>query len=75
VASRLGGFAALEVTGGPLKLFYYVLAASEERTPSQDRHLWNIRVEIPDAEHPNGRLQGVFELKIDEPLPGVIIPR
>jgi IcmF-related N-terminal domain len=70
-----GWTGVVEISGGPLKLFYYILAASEERTPSQDRHLWNVRVEIPDAEHPNGRLQGVFELKIDEPLPGVIIPR
>jgi hypothetical protein len=29
-------------------------------------------VEVPDAERANLKLQGVFELKFDEPLPGVI---
>ena len=69
---KKGWTGVLEVTGGPLKLFDYILSTSEERTPTQDRHIWDIRVEIPDAERANGRLQGVFELKIDEPLPGVI---
>jgi hypothetical protein len=67
-----GWTGTLEVTGGPLKLFYYIRCASEDRRPNQDDHVWDIRVEIPDAEKPNGRLQGVFELKLDDALPGVL---
>ncbi|MGH9369725.1 MAG: type VI secretion protein IcmF/TssM N-terminal domain-containing protein [Thermoanaerobaculia bacterium] len=65
---------SLNISGGPLKLFSYILHASEERRPEADRRVWNIRVELPDAERPGGRLQGVFELKLDDSLPAVIPP-
>jgi len=67
-----GWTGSLMITGGPLKLFGYVLRASEDRRPGSDPRVWNIRVEIPDAERPTPRLQGVFELKFDDPLPGVV---
>ena len=62
----------LDITGGPLKLFYYIRRASDDRRAGQDPSVWDIRVEIPDAERPSTRLQGVFELRLDEPLPGVL---
>ncbi|HTO88040.1 MAG TPA: type VI secretion protein IcmF/TssM N-terminal domain-containing protein [Thermoanaerobaculia bacterium] len=67
-----GWTGSLVIGGGPLKLFGYVLRASEDRRPGADPRVWDIRVEIPDAERPSSRLQGVFELKLDDPLPGVI---
>jgi hypothetical protein len=70
--ARGGWKGTLDITGGPLKLFYYVRRASEDRRPIQDDKVWDIRVEIPDAERSSTRLQGAFELRFDEPLPGVI---
>jgi hypothetical protein len=67
-----GWTGSLVITGGPLRLFAYILRASEDRRPGADPRVWDIRVEIPDAERAGGRLQGVFELKFDDPLPGVI---
>ena len=46
--------------------------ASDERRPGADPRVWDIRIEIPDAERAGNRLQGTFELKFDDPLPGVI---
>jgi hypothetical protein len=70
--ARGGWKGTLDITGGPLKLFYYVRRASDERRAGQDDKVWDVRVEIPDAERASTRLQGVFELRFDEPLPGVI---
>jgi hypothetical protein len=70
--STRGWTGTVEILGGPLKLFYYVRRASEDRKPGQDERVWSIRVEVPDAERANLKLQGVFELKFDDPLPGVI---
>lgn len=70
--ARGGWKGTLDILGGPLKLFYYVRRASEDRRPGQDEKVWNVRVEIPDAERPTTRLQAVFELRFDEPMPGVI---
>jgi hypothetical protein len=67
-----GWTGTLDLLGGPLKLFYWARRASEERKPGQDDRVWTVRVEVPDAERANLKLQGVFELKFDEPLPGVI---
>ncbi len=67
-----GWTGSLVITGGPLRLFAYILRASEDRRPGADPRVWDIRVEIPDAERANARLQGVFELKLDDPLPGVL---
>lgn len=70
--SARGWTGTVEILGGPLKLFYYVRKTSEDRKPGQDERVWSIRVEVPDAERANLKLQGVFELKFDDPLPGVI---
>ena len=67
-----GWTGALEITGGPLKLFYFIQRASEPRRPEQDERIWNTRIEVPDAERPSVRLQGVVELRFEEPLPGVV---
>jgi hypothetical protein len=67
-----GWTGSLVITGGPLRLFAYILRASEDRRPGADPRVWDIRVEIPDAERANARLQGVFELKLDDPMPGVL---
>jgi len=70
--ARGGWTGSLFVTGGPLKLYGFVQRASDERRPGADPRVWDIRVEIPDAERAGTRLQGTFELKFDDPLPGVI---
>ena len=67
-----GWTGSLAITGGPLRLFAYVLRASEERPASADRRAWDVRVDLPDAERSGSRLQAVFELKLDDPLPGVL---
>ncbi len=67
-----GWTGSLVVAGGPLKLYGYILRSSEERRAGADPRLWEIRVDLPDAERSGTRLQGVFELKLDDPLPGVI---
>jgi hypothetical protein len=67
-----GWTGTLDILGGPLKLFYWVRRASEDRKPGQDDRIWTVRVEVPDAERASTKLQGVFELKFDEAVPGVI---
>jgi hypothetical protein len=61
----------LEIVGGPLRFFYYVQVASdEERRADQDGRRWNVRVEIPE---PGGAILGaVFELIVDDAVPGVM---
>jgi len=70
--SGTGWTGALEITGGPLRLFYFVRLASEDRRENQDDKIWTIRVVIPDAEKPREPLEGVFELRFDEAMPPVI---
>lgn len=60
----------LEIRGGPLKLLYFILLSREE--VRADRQVWTVRVEIPDFGQPRNRLEGVFELEFDRPVPGVV---
>ena len=60
----------LELRGGPLKLLYFVLLSREEVRP--DRQVWTVRIEIPDFAQPRNRLEGLFELTFDDPVPGVV---
>ena len=60
----------LEIRGGPLKLLYFILLSREE--VRADRQVWTVRIEIPDFSQPSNRLEGVFELEFDHPVPGVV---
>jgi hypothetical protein len=67
-----GWTSTYEVTGGPLKFFYFVELASERRTELSDPKVWIIRVQIPDGKNPRELLEGAFELRLDEPLPPIL---
>ncbi len=67
-----GWTSTYEVTGGPLKFFYFVRLASETRTDLSDPKVWTIRVQIPDGKNPRELLEGAFELRLDEPLPPIL---
>jgi len=67
-----GWTSTYEVTGGPLKLFYFIRLASETRTELSDPKVWTIRVQIPDGKNPRELLEGAFELRLDEPLPPIL---
>ncbi len=82
--STKGGWAGItEITGGPIRFFYYILVSNqdlrefpeliEDPDRLRDRDLkWLIRVIIPDAEKPNQPLEGLFEVIFTEPMPNVI---
>lgn len=67
---RNGWTGRVELRGGPLKLIYFVLVASEGR-PRQDDRVWTLRLEVPDLDRPEARPEGLFELSFDRPIPGV----
>ncbi|MCM3877684.1 MAG: hypothetical protein NEA02_14860 [Thermoanaerobaculia bacterium] len=67
-----GWTSTYEVTGGPLKLFYFIRLASEGRTELSDPKVWTIRVQIPDGKNPRELIEGAFELRLDEPLPPIL---
>lgn len=67
-----GWTSTYEVTGGPLKFFYFVRLASERRPDLSDPKVWTIRVQIPDGKNPRELLEGAFELRLDEPLPPIL---
>ncbi|HEX7527818.1 MAG TPA: hypothetical protein VF425_01825, partial [Thermoanaerobaculia bacterium] len=67
-----GWTSTYEVTGGPLKFFYFVELASERRTELSDPKVWIIHVQIPDGKNPRELLEGAFELRLDEPLPPIL---
>jgi hypothetical protein len=60
------------VTGGPLKLFYFLRVASETRTELSDPKVWTIHVQIPDGKNPGALLEGAFEIRLDEPMPPIL---
>ncbi|MCC6130930.1 MAG: hypothetical protein IT186_13485 [Acidobacteria bacterium] len=72
----------VELIGGPLRFYYYVLVASEPRAkeelmedPEKQRErerTWVIRVVVPDAERMKEALEGLFELVFSEPMPNVL---
>jgi hypothetical protein len=68
---KTGWTGRLAIEGDELKLLFFIhLAASGE--PSADRRVWEILVRVPEYERPGGYLEGVFELELDRPLPGVM---
>ncbi len=67
-----GWTSTYEVTGGPLKLFYFLRVASESRTDLSDPKVWTIRVQIPDGKNPRELLEGAFEVRLDEPMPPIL---
>ena len=81
---RLGRRAtgSLEAYGGPLRFFYFVRVASEERDRRDDsddperarekEKVWTIRVVIPNALQRTEPLEGLFELAFEEPMPPIL---
>ena len=67
-----GWTSTYEVTGGPLKLFYFIRLASETRTDLSDPKVWTIRVQIPDGKNPRDLLEGAFQIRLDEPMPPIL---
>lgn len=67
-----GWTSTYEVTGGPLKLFYFLRLASESRTELSDPKVWTIRVQIPDGRNSREILEGAFEIRLDEPMPPIL---
>ncbi len=80
--SKDGWTGSLDIYGGPLKFFYFVRIAAEDRErrewgddPEKERDkdkIWTIRVQIPNAQKRDEPLEGVFELAFDEPMPGIL---
>jgi hypothetical protein len=80
--SKAGWTGSLEAYGGPLRFFYFVRVASEERErrgdsddPEKEREkekVWTIRVVIPNALQRTEPLEGLFELAFEEPMPPIL---
>ena len=80
--SKAGWTGSLEAYGGPLRFFYFVRVASEERDrrdvsddPEREREkekIWTIRVVIPNAMQRTEPLEGLFELAFEEPMPPIL---
>lgn len=76
-----GWTGSLAIRGGPLRLFYFLRVAAEERdrTPEDDpdrlrerERTWRFRLLLPDAEKPAEPLEGLFEAVFDEMMPPVL---
>lgn len=66
-----GWVGRLVIRGGPLKLLYFVHLANESSRAGGRE--WTLRVEVPDFErHPHQRLDALFDLGFERPLPGVL---
>jgi len=61
----------LIIEGGAFKILYFVLVAADG-APSDDRTTWEVRVELPARSRDGGRLDGIFELSFDRPIPAVL---
>jgi DNA polymerase III delta prime subunit len=61
----------LELNGDDLKLLYFIEIASIGR-PSNNRTVWEILIEIPDYDRKGSHFEGIFELALDRPLPGLV---
>jgi hypothetical protein len=80
--SGSGWTGSLEAYGGPLRFFYFVRVASEERDRRDDsddperarekEKIWTIRVVIPNAVQRTEPLEGLFELAFEEPMPPIL---
>ncbi len=66
-----GWVGRLVIRGGPLKLLYFVHLANESSRAGGRE--WTLRVEVPDFErHPHQRLDALFDVGFERPLPGVL---
>ncbi|MHB1045257.1 MAG: type VI secretion protein IcmF/TssM N-terminal domain-containing protein [Thermoanaerobaculia bacterium] len=80
--SGSGWTGSLEAYGGPLRFFYFVRVASEERDRRDDsddperarekEKIWTIRVVIPNAVQRTEPLEGLFEIAFEEPMPPIL---
>jgi hypothetical protein len=61
----------LTLRGGPLKIPYFVHLASAGR-PREAGRIWTVHLELADYQQPQTRLDGLFELTFDRPLPDVL---
>jgi hypothetical protein len=61
----------LVIEGGDFKLPFFVLIAADA-PPSDDRRVWEARVEIPAYSRGAARLHGIFELSFDRGIPRVL---
>jgi hypothetical protein len=69
---KSGGWSgALSLRGGPLKIPYFLLLASDGR-PREGGRVWTARIELPDFQQPQQRLEGIFEFTFERPLPGIM---
>jgi hypothetical protein len=67
-----GGWSGvLSLRGGPLKIPYLVHLASDGR-PRENGKVWTVRLQLPDYEQPQQRLEGIFELTFERPLPEIV---
>ena len=80
--SGSGWTGSLEAYGGPLRFFYFVRVASEERDRRDDsddperarekEKVWTVRIVIPNAQQRSEPLEGLFELVFEEPMPPIL---
>jgi hypothetical protein len=69
---KSGGWSGvLSLRGGPLKIPYFVQLASDGR-PREGGRVWTVRIQLPDYQQPQQRLEGIFELTFDRPLPEIV---
>ncbi len=69
---KAGGWTGiLSLRGGPLKIPYFVHLAADGR-PREGGKVWTIRIQLPDYQQPQQRLEGVFELTFERPLPEIV---
>jgi hypothetical protein len=69
---KSGGWSGiLNLRGGPLKIPYFLHLASDGR-PREGGKIWTVRIQLPDYQQPQQRLEGVFEFTFERPLPEVV---
>jgi hypothetical protein len=69
---KSGGWSGnLNLRGGPLKIPYLLHLASSGR-PREGGRIWTVRLQLPDYQQPQQRLEGVFEFTFERPLPEIV---
>jgi DNA polymerase III delta prime subunit len=69
---KSGGWSGiLSLRGGPLKIPYFLTLASQGR-PREGGKVWTVRIQLPDYTQAQQRLEGVFELTFERPLPEIV---
>jgi hypothetical protein len=69
---KSGGWSGiLTLRGGPLKIPYFLHLASQGR-PREGGKVWTVRIQLPDYTQAQQRLEGVFELTFERPLPEIV---